>query len=322
MPLLETGQALRRQRDRKYKNMDHDLNSPLVSVVITTYKRAALVPRAIKSALNQTVQDIEVIVVDDASPDDTECVVREISDLRVRYIRHEQNRGPSAARNTGIRAARGEFIAFLDDDDEWLREKTEKQLRHMRDYSVDAVVGMGLIDGKLAAGQHDTPFVTLADLRKGQTWGLCTLVAKAHVVREVMFDEVLSVGEDWDVFVRICQTFKMGHVNEPLYLYHQVGESAASERILSTAQAQTPAQLEARAAVLQKHREFLGNRQFKYQLAGTLLTYIGTRAHKWSYIRYAIKRCGIVAVMVMLLSRAGWHLKQLRSAGLSNNSGH
>jgi len=81
--------------------------APKVSVVIPTYNRAHLVGRAIRSVLNQTYQDFEIIVVDDGSTDNTKEVVKSFNDPRIRYIRHEKNRGGSAARNTGIRAARG-----------------------------------------------------------------------------------------------------------------------------------------------------------------------------------------------------------------------
>ena len=90
---------------------------PLISVVIPTYKRASTVPRAIKSVLSQTYTNLEVLVVDDCSPDDTQSVVRSIADDRIRYLRHETNKGLPTVRNTGIGAARGDYVAFLDDDE-------------------------------------------------------------------------------------------------------------------------------------------------------------------------------------------------------------
>ena len=102
--------------------------TPKVSVIIPTYNRAHLVGRAIRSVLNQTYQDFEIIVVDDGSTDNTEEVVKSFNDPRIRYIRHEENKGAAAARNTGIKAAKGKFIAFQDSDDEWLPKKLEKQM--------------------------------------------------------------------------------------------------------------------------------------------------------------------------------------------------
>ncbi|GAH74960.1 unnamed protein product, partial [marine sediment metagenome] len=104
-------------------------NKPTVSVIIPTYNRAYLIGRAIQSVLNQTYQDFEIIVVDDGSTDDTEEIVRSFKDKRIGYVRHEKNKGAAAARNTGIKAAKSEYIAFQDSDDEWLPEKLEKQMK-------------------------------------------------------------------------------------------------------------------------------------------------------------------------------------------------
>src|SRR4030042_5052103 len=111
---------------------------PTVSIIIPTYNRAHLVMRAINSVLDQSFQDFEIIIVDDASRDNTEKMVSGIRDKRIFYIRHEKNRGGSAARNTGIKQARGEYIAFLDSDDEWLPEKLEKQLKVLEQYTNSA----------------------------------------------------------------------------------------------------------------------------------------------------------------------------------------
>jgi len=85
--------------------------------------------RAIQSVLDQTYEDFELIVVDDGSTDNTEEVVKNFGNDKIRYIRHEENKGAAAARNTGIRAARGEYIGFQDSDDEWLPVKLEKQIK-------------------------------------------------------------------------------------------------------------------------------------------------------------------------------------------------
>ena len=103
--------------------------NPTVSVIIPTYNRAHLIGRAIQSVLNQTYRDFEIIVVDDGSADNTEEVVKSFYDKRIKYIKHKKNKGAAATRNTGIKAARGKYIAFQDSDDEWLPEKLEKQMK-------------------------------------------------------------------------------------------------------------------------------------------------------------------------------------------------
>ncbi|GAH83893.1 unnamed protein product, partial [marine sediment metagenome] len=101
-----------------------------VSVIIPTYNRADMVGRAIQSVINQTYQDFEIIIIDDASTDNTREVAREFQERekRIKYFKHEINKGGGAARNTGIKNSKGEYIAFLDSDDEWYPEKLEKQI--------------------------------------------------------------------------------------------------------------------------------------------------------------------------------------------------
>lgn len=108
------------------------LGEPLVSVIIPTYNRANLVGRAIESVIQQSYAHLEIIVVDDASSDNTKEVIDAIGDRRLRYIRHQTNLGGAVSRNTGIDAATGEYIAFLDSDDIWLSQKIECQISRIQ----------------------------------------------------------------------------------------------------------------------------------------------------------------------------------------------
>ena len=121
---------------------------PRVSVVIPTYNRAGTVGRAIASALAQTDQDREIIVVDDGSTDATAAVVARLGDA-VRYVRQE-NRGVAAARNRGIREARGAYVAFLDSDDEWLPEKLDRQVTVLEREPLQRLAR----DGELVVYEH------------------------------------------------------------------------------------------------------------------------------------------------------------------------
>jgi len=114
---------------------------PTVSVIIPAYNRAHLIGRAIKSVLNQAYQDFELIIIDDCSTDNTDEVVREFQkkDNRIIYLKHDQNKGGSAARNTGIKVSKSEYIAFLDSDDEWLPEKLEIQMEAILKQNVSMV---------------------------------------------------------------------------------------------------------------------------------------------------------------------------------------
>ena len=105
------------------------MSKPYVSIILPTYNRANQLPRAIYSVLNQTYENFELIIVDDASKDDTEAIVSQINDPRISYIKNQHNCGAAGARNVGIKNARYDFIAFQDSDDEWMPEKLAKQLK-------------------------------------------------------------------------------------------------------------------------------------------------------------------------------------------------
>ena len=107
--------------------------TPSVSVIIPSYNRAYVLNRAIQSIFRQTYQDFEIIVVDDGSSDNTEEMIKGLNDPRVRYIRHETNRGAPAARNTGIKNSLGYFLSFLDSDDEWLPHKLELEINTLNE---------------------------------------------------------------------------------------------------------------------------------------------------------------------------------------------
>lgn len=114
---------------RSSKPMIQAIEQPLISVVIPTYNRADLIYRAISSVLEQSYQNLEIIVVDDNSQDNTESVVQGMNDDRIRYYRLGKNQGGSVSRNKGIQESQGQYIAFLDSDDLWLASKLECQLQ-------------------------------------------------------------------------------------------------------------------------------------------------------------------------------------------------
>jgi glycosyltransferase involved in cell wall biosynthesis len=268
-------------------------DKPLVSIVIATYKRAGLVLRAIQSVLQQTYQNYEIIVVDDCSPDNTRDAVLMCPDPRVRYLRHETNKGLPAGRNTGIDAARGVYIAFLDDDDEWRPEKLEREYAAIQNH--DAVL-CGALVNNIRVKLHNRPVVTLDDLRTGNEFDPSSLLAKTSILRELRFDENLRQGEDWDAFIRIAQKYSIGYVPEPLILYND----GAHERMTNQAKSLSLAELEKRLPILHKHRTFFGPYWFRYHVADTYLGYISARQDKIAIIRYAAARCGIIPVLFVL----------------------
>lgn len=201
-----------------------------VSVIIPTYNRAHTVSRAIQSVLNQTYQDFEIIVVDDCSTDNTEEVVKGFNDSRICYIRHEQNRGGSAARNTGIRIARGEYIAFLDSDDEWLPNKLAEQMRVFYSDRNCGAVYTDLLhvckDGhaEVHKGYHPEGWILKDLLVTNVVGSASSVVVKRECFKVVgLFDEKLPSCQDWDMWIRIAKHYTFRSIPEPLvkYLWHQ-----------------------------------------------------------------------------------------------------
>lgn len=190
-------------------------HNPLVSVIIPTYNRAHLVNRAVHSVLSQTWQDFEIIVVDDDSTDNTEEVIKGFNDPRIRYIRHEQNHGASTARNTGIRAAHGEYTAFLDSDDEWLPLHLERKLQLIQEAKADGVIGSSLITlGDRWVERQckpKPPTLPMAEyvLSGAGLASTCTMVLRRAAVAQVLFDETLTNYEDWDLIFRFEQKYKL-----------------------------------------------------------------------------------------------------------------
>src|SRR5262245_29216969 len=110
---------------------------PKVSVIIPTHNRAEFLRSAITSVLNQTFQDFEIIVVDDASTDNTSEVVTYFGDKRIKYMRNNINKGDAGTRNVGVVNSNCTYIAFLDDDDEWLPNKLQIQIDMLEDSLID-----------------------------------------------------------------------------------------------------------------------------------------------------------------------------------------
>jgi len=202
-----------------------------ISVVIPTYNRREFLPLAIRSVLNQTFQDFEIIVVDDGSLDySAKEIVGEFRDPRIRYIRHEVNKGLSAARNTGIKVSKGRYIAFLDDDDEWLPEKLELQLDLFKKSSSDVgVVYTGCLKVDRSSGkviQHMIPTKRgniLKDLLLRDcviAGGSTALVRKECFNKVGLFDENLLAWEAYDMWIRISQVFLFEYIDLPLVKYY------------------------------------------------------------------------------------------------------
>ena len=194
----------------------------MVSVIIPTYNRAHVLPRAIESVLKQTYTELELIVVDDASTDDTAAVMTAITDPRVRYVRKEHG-GAAAARNRGIAEAKGEFIAFQDSDDVWHSDKLEKQLAYLRAERADAVFCAfhrceegGDVWQTFPHEEIHGGVIRYEELLFENLVSTQTLLARREVLQQERFNERYPALEDWELALRIAKAFKLAYLKEPL----------------------------------------------------------------------------------------------------------
>ena len=203
-------------------------NAALVSVIMPTYKRPDLLPRAVQSVLTQTHRNLELIIVDDNSPDSTPDVVRSLmqEDDRIRYIRNEVNLDAPESRNVAIRNAKGEFIAFLDDDDEWMPQKLELQLKLINRYSVvGCLYNKNQRPSKMPHCDGEPPYEekTIEGYHFNST-GFCpgSMLTRASYVREVGgFDSELPGPEGMDLYMQLVSRYgTAAYIKLPLHIYY------------------------------------------------------------------------------------------------------
>jgi glycosyltransferase involved in cell wall biosynthesis len=230
---------------------------PRVSVVIPVFNRPGAVRRAIQSVLTQTVHDVEILVVDDASTDDTPAAVLAFEDPRIRLVRHDRKCGGSAARNTGIRASSAPYVAFLDSDDQWLPAKLERQLEVFERSSerlalvytgAEWVFGDGSVSYRIPRPQIDLARALLTENVIGET--SLGIVRRSALDAIGGFDESLPSCQDMDLWLRICERFQADVVPEALV---RVTKGNDGGRISTNVASAT----RGRALFCQKHREKL-----------------------------------------------------------------
>ena len=228
-----------------------------VSTVIPCYNGEAYIADAVRSVLNQTYRDLEVIVVDDRSSDGSKDIVRSIGDPRVRLVEHDVNRGIAAARNTGIRHAQGEYIAFLDQDDFWHPEKLRKQVAVL-DGDTTGEIGLVFTGREILSGgkkyrvRRDRRFpkpietalrrdILAAFLRRNFVWLVSVLVRRRCFDDVGFFSESITSGvDDVEFCVRLVMKYRLAYIDEVLVTRREHGENYSDPtRMLSDALAVT-----------------------------------------------------------------------------------
>ncbi len=214
----------------------HKKNSPLISIIIPTFNREKIIGRAIRSILAQGYYNIEIIIIDDCSNDNTKKVVESVDDQRIIFKRLAKNSGVSAARNAGIEIASGELIAFLDSDDEWLGDMLKNQIIAFNNHPEcnAAVTGFIRYYGKTPeyiappAGILNKDELLTAILR-GNFITPQTLMIRKKCIKELSgFDTNLSHREDWDFGVRLLENNNIAVVDLPLAVVYETQDNLTS----------------------------------------------------------------------------------------------
>jgi glycosyltransferase involved in cell wall biosynthesis len=210
------------------------MENVIVSVIIPSYNREILIQKAIDSVMKQTFQDFEILVIDDASTDNTKEIIDSLHNNKIKYFRLEKNSGQCVARNYGIRHAKGKYVAFLDSDDEWLPEKLEKQI----DCFSKGSDSLGAVYGRAYQKDviRDVTSVTTDEFYRGPVSdkfmdGFCPptpslFMVKTDVIKECNgFDEKLIPFVDLDMWLRISEKYEFDFVDEPIIIkYEQIGD--------------------------------------------------------------------------------------------------
>jgi len=246
----------------------------LVTVIIPTYKRSPdIVGNAIKSVLNQTYKNIEVIVVDDSPNnfvhrDSMKELMRILDDSRLVYLRHNENLGACAARNTGIKESKGKFIAFLDDDDEWQQNKLEKQISLFENEKVGLVYS-SIKEVTKKNGLVIKTYNRLAKYRgnlfKELFYGnfigsISCAVFRRDVFEKVgVFDVNLGSAQDYEMYLRTSQKYEIDYADgDPLLIYYRHDGQRISDN--------SETAFKSREYIYEKYRNFIDNDSKLYNL--------------------------------------------------------
>ena len=212
---------------------------PLVSVIIPTYNRANTIKTALESVIRQTYSNIEIIVIDDGSTDNTEQVVGSFSDVRIKYFHTKLNQGGASARNKGISLAKGDFVALLDSDDVWLSDKLKKQIDLLKKSGKEKKTvcycqvwysksGIPTNFDRLtsypkypARGKYFNEPIGDYLLSQHGAMSSSTLVLSHDLAIQTLFDEQFRKHQDWDFLMRLeARGASFEFIEEPLLIWN------------------------------------------------------------------------------------------------------
>jgi glycosyltransferase involved in cell wall biosynthesis len=219
------------------------MKAPFVSIIIPTYNRSAYIARAVTCIQNQSFSDFEIIVVDDDSKDNTAEIVNGLSfqDPRIRWIKHSINKGAQASRNTGIKSARGEWIGFLDSDDEWLPSSLEMRLAEAENRKVkivysDCYAEYPVNNRRTLFGIRPLSGMVYKELLMAPGPMFQSLLLHVDTLKGIDYlDESIVSYQEWDTSIRLAKVYEFGFVKEPTFIYYRHADETISSDPLRTA---------------------------------------------------------------------------------------
>lgn len=208
------------------------MNCPLVSVIIPTYNGSRFIRETIQSVLDQTYNNLEIMVVDDGSTDDTSLIVKSITDQRITYIQ-QKNAGVSPARNHGIAVSKGDYIAFLDHDDVWLPCKLEKQLSLFEQNPKVALIYSDVFiinENNFIIGKYSHKIKFFRGRIFKELFSSCFITILTVVIKKSVFLEVgpflpYKICEDYDLLLKCAAEYPIDYIDEPLAKYRVHGSN-------------------------------------------------------------------------------------------------
>jgi len=207
-------------------------SSPKVSIILPTCNGAKYIRQSIDSCLNQTYKNIELIIVDDGSTDETPEIIKSYKDKRIKYLRHKKNQGLPHALNTGFANATGEYLTWTSDDNFYSKKAIEKMLFFLKNKHYSFVYSdyYKFKDNNISSNQKLIQLPDFPNLKNENCIGPCFLYSR-EVERAIgNYDPHVELAEDYDYWIRTSKRFPMFHLGEPLYFYRTHKRSLSHKR--------------------------------------------------------------------------------------------
>ena len=215
------------------------LSREKISIIIPTYNREKLIIRSISSILNQTYHNIEVILIDDGSTDNTKKIISQIKDKRFRYIKLRKNKGSNVARNIGIQKAIGNYITFQDSDDFFHSDKLEKQINNLRKYNSDfdfckMRIHINNKKKEIHPNKKQEKKIlnneTINELCNGNFISTQSMLVKKSYIKKYLFDPEFPRLQDYDLVLRMLPNMKVSYTREILIELYRQNDSISNSQ--------------------------------------------------------------------------------------------